>query len=79
MFLLKKDQQKNVKLLFSYFCLLALFGVNLLVISSSIYLYLGGFIVLGFRIQDGEDLLKTRALVTGWRLDQAARRHVSNT
>ena len=51
MFLLKKDQQKNVKLLFSYFCLLALFRVNLLVISSSIYLYLGGFIVLGLEFK----------------------------
>ena len=51
MFLLKKDQQKNVMLLFSYFCLLALFRVNLLVISSSIYLYLGGFIVLGLEFK----------------------------
>ena len=52
---------------------------NLIVILSIIHLYLCEVYGIGFRIQVGEELLNTGALVNGWRLDQAARRHVSCT
>lgn len=62
---LEVAHEKCLVVIFLIFVLLALFHINLLLISSSVYLYLGEVYCIEFRIQVGENFLKKRALVTG--------------
>ena len=68
---------ENVKL--SFFLplfFLALFRINLLIFSSSVYLYLGEVYCTRFRIQVGEDSLKKRALTTGSICQRTCEQHM---